>query len=73
MKISYRNVAQILCYHDTMQILCYYGNIINIFQRKYLKLQCKKTTYKKKDMIRLHTDSLRNFLNFLSSFSEFRA
>ena len=27
-------------YHDTMQILLYYGNIMNMFQRKSLKLQC---------------------------------
>ena len=30
------------CYHDTMQILLYYGNIMNMFQQKSLKLQCKK-------------------------------
>ena len=42
-----------------MQILCYYGNIMNLFQRKSLKLQCKKTTSEKEEMIRLH--SLRDF------------
>ena len=30
------------CYHDTMRILLYYGNIMNMFQQKSLKLQCKK-------------------------------
>ena len=49
------------CYHDTMQILLYYGNIINMFQRKSLKLICKKTTSKKEEMIRLHSESLRDF------------
>ena len=49
------------CYHDTMQILLYYGNIMNMFQRKSLKLQCKKTTSKKVEIIRLHLRSLRDF------------
>ena len=59
-----------LCYHDTMQILCYYGDIMNMFQRKSLKLQYKKITSKKEEIIRLHSDSLRAFQ---SSISEFRA
>ena len=41
------------CYHDTMQILLYYGNIMNMFQRKSLKLQCKKITSKKVEIIRV--------------------
>ena len=45
--------------HDTMQILCYYGNIVNMFQRKSLNLQCKKTISKKEEMIRLYSDSLK--------------
>ena len=40
-----------------------------MFQRKFLKLQCKKTANKKEEIIRLHLDSLRffqnNFVNFL--------
>ena len=80
MKNSYHDVAQILCYHVTMQILCqyenhvttqircYYGNIMNMFQRKSLKLQRKKTACKKEEIMRLHSD-LRRF--FQSSFSEF--
>ena len=46
------------CYHDTMQILLYYGNIMNMFPRKSLKLQCKKTTSKKVEIIRVHSGSL---------------
>ena len=41
-----------------MQILCYYGNIMNMFQQKSLKLQCKKTNIKKEEIIRLYSDSL---------------
>ena len=61
MENSYRDTAKILCYHDTMQLLCYYGNIMHMFQQKSLKLQCKKTTSEKEKMIRLHSDSLRDF------------
>ena len=43
------------------QILCWYGNIMNMFQRKSLKLQCKKTTSKKEEIIKLHSDLLRVF------------
>ena len=45
-------------------------NVMNMFQRKSLKLQCKKTTNKKEELIRLRSDSLRVFQ---SSISEFRA
>ena len=48
-------------YHDTMQILLDYGNIMNMFQRKSLKLQCEKTTSQKEEMVRLHSESLRDF------------
>ena len=44
-----------------MQILCYYGNIMNMFQQKSLKLQCKETTRKKEEIIRPHSDSLTLF------------
>ena len=54
--------------HVTMQILCYYGNIMNMFRRKYLKFQCEKTTSKRQEKIRLHSHSLSFFQ---SSFSEF--
>ena len=36
------------CYHDTMRILLYYGNIMNMFQQKSLKLQCKKQPVRRK-------------------------
>ena len=36
------------CYHDTMQTLCYYGNIMNMFQQKSLKLQCKQPPVRRK-------------------------
>ena len=49
------------CYHDTMQILLYYGNIMNMFQQKSLELQCKKTISKKEEIIRLHSESLKDF------------
>ena len=49
------------CYHDAMQILLYYGNIMNMFHRTSLKLQCIKTTSKKEEIIRLHYESLRDF------------
>ena len=48
-------------YVNMTLILCYYENNMNTFQRKSLKLQCKKTTTKKEEMIRLHSDSLRDF------------
>ena len=48
-------------YVNMTLILCYYENNMNMFQRKSLKLQCKKTTTKKEEMIRLHSDSLRDF------------
>ena len=48
------------CHDDTMQILLYYENIMNMFQRMYLKSQCKKTTSNKEE-IRLHSESLRDF------------
>ena len=70
MKNSYRDTAQILCYHDIKQILCYYGNIMKMLQPISLKLQCKKTTSKKEEVVRLHPDPLRDFH---SSISEFRA
>ena len=57
-------------YVNMTLILCYYENNMNMFQRKSLKLQCKKTTTKKEEMIRLHSDSLRDFQ---SSIPEFRA
>ena len=41
-----------------MQILCYYGNIMNMFQQKSLKLQCKKISSKKEEIIRIYSDSL---------------
>ena len=41
-----------------MQILCYNGNIMNMFQQKSLKLQCRKTNSKKEEIIRLYSDSL---------------
>ena len=44
-----------------MQILYYYGNIMNMFQQKSLKWQCKKTTCKKEEILRLHSDSLTDF------------
>ena len=47
------------CYNDTMQMLYYYENIMSMFQRKSLKLQCKKTTSKKEEIIRLPSESLR--------------
>ena len=50
------------CYRDTMQILLYYGNM-NMFQRKSLKLYCKKSTSKKEEIIRLHSASLRFLIN----------
>ena len=51
-----------------MQILYYYGNVTNMFQSKFLKLQCEKTASKKEEKIRVNSDSLR-FSQ--SSFSEF--
>ena len=44
------------CYHYTMQILLYYGNIMNMFQRKSLKLQCKKKKSKKEEIIGLNSE-----------------
>ena len=50
------NVTMTLCKH-------YYGNIMNMFQRKYLILQWKKkTTSKKEGIIRLQSD-LRFLIN----------
>ena len=41
---------------------------MNMFQRKFLKLQYKNTANKKEEIIRLHSDLLRFFQ---SSFSQF--
>ena len=41
-----------------MQILCYYGNIMNMFQQKSLKLQFEKINSKKEEIIRIYSDSL---------------
>ena len=65
---SHLNIDEKFLPHFIMQILCYYGNTMNMFQRKFLKLQCKKTASKEEEIIRLHSDSLRFFQ---SSFSEF--
>ena len=54
-----------------MVILGYYRNIMNMFEQKSLKLECKKATSKKEEIIiRLNPDSLGDFQ---SSFSEFCA
>ena len=50
-----------------MQILCFYGNNMNMFRPRSLKLQCEKTASKKKEKTRLHSDSLSFFQ---SNFSE---
>ena len=52
-KNSYRDTTKTLCYHVAMQILCYYGNNMNTFQRKSLKLKPKRTTSQKEEIIRL--------------------
>ena len=51
-----------------MQILCYYENIMNMFQQKSLILQCKETTSMKEEIIRLHSDWLKDFQNSISEF-----
>ena len=52
-------------YYITMLLWKYYVTM-NTFQRKFLKLQCKESTSKKKELIRLHSDSdSAALLNFL--------
>ena len=41
---------------------------MNMFQRKFLKLQCKKTAKNKEEIIRLHSDLLRFFWVFCLTF-----
>ena len=68
--LNVRNVFETFSYHGTMQILlCYYENIMNMFQRKSLKLQCKEQPVRRKklnDSSQTHQGNFRAaFLNFL--------
>ena len=55
-------------YCVTLSLCKYYGNIMNMVQRSFLKLQCKKTASRKDEIIRQHSDLLTFFWIFYLKF-----